>query len=185
MQPYYTGKGDDGTSGLLGEGRVSKSDLRLETVGTLDEASAALGLARSLLKSTRLTSVVIQVQRDLYQLMSEVSATPENQSRFAMIDAERVSWLEEQIEQIGSKVSLPNQFIVPGDTLTSGAMSLARTIVRRAERRLVELKDTGQFTNLHALAYLNRLSSLCFILELHETKAGRNSPPTLAKRSSI
>jgi len=185
MNPYFTGKGDDGTSGLLGEGRVSKSDLRLETVGTLDEASAALGLSRSLMKSTRLTAVLTQIQRDLYLLMAEVSATPENEIRFQKLGEEQVHWLEEQIQRVGQGIKMPEEFIVPGDTLSSGAMSLARTIVRRAERRLVQLNDSGQFNNPQGLAYINRLSSLCFVLELHEIKAGRIGSPTLVKRTSI
>ncbi len=185
MSPYYTGKGDDGTTGLLGEGRVSKSDLRLETLGSLDEASAALGLARSLMKSSKLSAVVIQMQRDLYLLMAEVSATAENTARFSKIDAVRVSWVEQQIETIGRGTNLPDEFIVPGDTLSGASMSLARATVRRAERRLVELVKAGQFGNKQALAYINRLSSLCFVLEVHEINAGRSAPPTPAKKTSI
>jgi len=185
MGPYFTGKGDDGTTGLLGEGRVSKSDLRLETLGALDEASAALGLARSLLKSNKLSAIVVQIQRDLYLLMAEVSATADNAALFSKIDADKVRWVEQQIETLGHSTSLPEEFIVPGDTLSGAAMSLARATVRRAERRVVELVNANQFGNKHALAYINRLSSLCFVLEVHEIKAGRTAPPTLAKRTSI
>ncbi len=181
MSRFYTRKGDNGTTGLLGEGRVLKSDPRMETLGALDEASAALGLARSLMNSAQNAALVIQLQQDLYHLMAEVSATVDTVERFRVIDAGRVQWLEAQTDEIGRGISLPNEFIVPGDTPSAAAISLARTVVRRAERRLVQLFTDGLFDNESGLAYLNRLSSLCFVLELSEVKAGGKGTPTLAK----
>jgi cob(I)alamin adenosyltransferase len=183
MSKYFTRKGDDGTTGLLGEGRVQKFDLRMEVLGVLDEASAALGLARSFLKSEQTGELVIEVQRDLYQLMAEVAATPETEQRFRVIDETKVKWIESTTNEIGQKIEMPDQFIVSGDSQSSAAISLARTIIRRAERRLVELFRADQFHNEHALAYINRLSSLCFVLELHEIQGGENQNPTLAKGS--
>ncbi len=181
MGRFYTRKGDDGTTGLLGEGRVSKSEARMETLGALDEASAVLGLARSLMLSAENAALVIELQRDLYHLMAEVSATAETVTRFRVIDDERVKWLEAHTDEIGRAITLPEEFIVPGDNPGAAALSLARTVVRRAERRLVQLTAEGLFGNANGLAYLNRLSSLCFVLELSEVKAGGKDTPTLAK----
>jgi cob(I)alamin adenosyltransferase len=167
---YYSRRGDDGTTGWLGKGRLRKHDLRIETVGTLDEASAAMGLARAAARDPRAASMLLEAQRDLYQLMAEVSAEPQpNQHHH--FDANRVQWLEAQIGPLAAEFPMPRQFIVPGDSPGGAAMALARSIVRRAERRVVELLDAGGITNAALQQYLNRLSSLLFVLELAENKA--------------
>src|SRR5512143_2175307 len=97
---FYTSKGDDGTTGLLGEGRVMKYHARIEAVGTLDESSTALGLARAQCLDSRSGPILLEAQRDLYKLMAEVSSTPENAGRFHFIDAARVTWLEEQTDAL-------------------------------------------------------------------------------------
>jgi cob(I)alamin adenosyltransferase len=174
MSPFYTQTGDEGKTGLLGEGRVAKFDLRIEALGALDEANAALGLARASANAPLIAPIILEVQHDLYKLMSEVGATPENAEKFRFIDSARVKWLEEQTDAITAEVEVPKEFIMPGENPSSAAMALARTIVRRAERRVVELQHAGGLKNPSVLAYLNRLSSLCFALELIETRqAGR------------
>lgn len=177
---FYTSQGDDGMTNLLGEGRVTKYHARIEAVGTLDESSAALGLARAQCLDPRSGSILLEVQRDLYKLMAEVAATPENAARFRFIDASRVKWLEEQTDALSQLVDMPKEFILPGDSLAGAALSVARTIVRRAERRVVELFDAEQLSNPELQRYLNRLSSLCFVLELLENKAAGHKT-TLAK----
>jgi cob(I)alamin adenosyltransferase len=180
MSPFYTRTGDDGNTGLLGEGRLPKHHPRIETIGTLDEASAALGLARALINSEQTKSLLADIQRDLYALMTEVAATPENASRFRTLSLSRIEWLESQTDLITARVPVPKNFILPGDTPGGAALSLARTVVRRAERRLAELADKGEVENPALLPYLNRLSSLCFALELEENhRAGKET--TLAK----
>jgi len=171
MSPLFTRTGDDGTTGLLGEGRLPKSHPRIETLGTLDEASAALGLARSLCKAEQTGPLLVEAQRDLYALMAEVAATPENAAQFRTLDSGRVQWLASQAEAISAVVPMPDEFILPGDSPGAAALSLARTIVRRAERRLAGLLETGEIENQVLLQYLNRLSSLCFVLELLENQA--------------
>src|SRR5512138_1369045 len=143
---FYTGKGDDGTTGLLGKGRVPKNDARMEAVGTLDESSAALGLARASTRDPRCAPLLLVAQRDLYRLMAEVAATPENADQFHF-EPERVVWLEQQIDALGKSVEMPAEFIVPGDSAGGAALSIARAVVRRAERRLVQLFDTHQVSN--------------------------------------
>ena len=171
MTKFYTQTGDDGYTGLLGEGRAPKHAPRLEAIGDIDEATAALGVARAVCRLPQTTELLLEVQRDLYLLMAEVAATPENAPRFRKISAERVAWLEQQTDLISTQVSLPNQFILPGDSLPGGMLSLARTIVRRAERRVAQLIHAAELENLELLRYLNRLSSLCFALELLENQA--------------
>lgn len=180
MSPLFTRTGDDGTTGLLGKGRLPKSHPRMEALGTLDEASAALGLARSLCKAEQIVSILLQIQRDLYSLMAEIAAAPENSARFRSLDSRRVQWLESQAEAISALVPMPDEFILPGDSPGAAALSLARTIVRRAERRVAALLDQDEIENQVLLQYLNRLSSLCFALELLENQhAGQKT--TLAK----
>ncbi len=171
MSPFYTRTGDEGTTGLLGEGRVPKFDLRIEALGALDEATAALGLARAGVRADRIGPLLLEIQRDLYHLMAEVGATPENAAKFRKIDETRVKWLEEQTDAIEKVVELPREFIIPGETQASAALALARTVVRRAERRVVELFYEQKLDNLSLVAYLNRLSSLCFVLELLENQS--------------
>lgn len=183
MSRFYTRLGDDGTTGLLGEGRVPKAHPRIEALGALDEASAALGLARATCLAPGLAPLLMEVQRDLYRLMAEVAATPENAERFRAIGAERVAWLEGQIDALSAQVDLPQEFILPGETPGSGALSLARAVVRRAERRVAELQAAGELSNPQLLAYLNRLSSLCFVLELVENRHhGRNFTAARAEK---
>jgi cob(I)alamin adenosyltransferase len=178
--PFYTRTGDDGTTSLLGEDRVSKDHPRIEALGALDEASAALGLARASCQASQTPPILREVQRDLYRLMAEVAATPKNAEKFRGIDAARVTWIEERADAIQSIVSMPKEFILPGDTPSGAALSLARAVVRRAERRVTELFTLEHVSNPELLRYLNRLSSLCFVLELLENQAAGRST-SLAK----
>ena len=173
MSKFYTAKGDDGTTGLLGEGRLPKYHPRMEAIGSLDEATAALGLARSLVQNAALQPILLQTQRDLYGLMAEVAATPGNAAQFRSIDKARVAWLEKETDALEAKVEVPKEFILPGETKGSGALALARTVVRRAERRVAELFHTNEIENPELVPYLNRLSSLCFLLELAENQHAR------------
>jgi cob(I)alamin adenosyltransferase len=183
MSSFYTRAGDGGTTGLLGEGRLPKYHERMETLGALDEATAALGLARSLCRADQTPPILLRAQRDLYRLMAETASPPENAARFHSVDPADVEWLEAQTDAIGALVELPKEFIVPGDSQAGAALALARTVVRRAERRAVELFDRKEIVNADILRYLNRLSSLCFVLELLENAAAGQST-TLAKGKS-
>lgn len=182
MSPFYTRTGDEGNTGLLGEGRVPKFDEQIETLGAIDEATAAIGLARASAQAPQTAPLLFEVQRDLYKLMAEVGATPENAAKFRAIDESRIRWLEEQTDSLEKSTEMPREFILPGDVPASAALALARTIVRRAERRTVALFHIGKLENQHLLAYLNRLSSLIFMLELAENQhAGQKSNLAKAK----
>ena len=114
--------------------------------------------------------------------MAEVAATPDNAEHFRSIDEGRVHWLEEQTDSLSRMVPAAKEFILPGDSAGGAACSLARAVVRRAERRVVELFDKGEIKNEHLQRYLNRLSSLCFALELLENySAGK--PTSFAKET--
>jgi cob(I)alamin adenosyltransferase len=176
MSPIHNRAGDDGNTGLLGEGRLPKYHPRMEALGVLDEASAALGLARAMCKNPQTGDLLEDVQRDLYTIMAEVAATPENVKQFRILDHQRIQWLESQVEAVAAIAPAPAGFILPGGSLPGAALALARTIVRSAERRIAELLDTGEIENRTLLQYLNRLSSLCFALELFENaQAGKTT----------
>jgi cob(I)alamin adenosyltransferase len=169
-------KGDDGTTGILGGGRLPKYHPRIEALGTLDEASAALGLARAAAQTERGKSLLVQVQRDIYALMGEVATKPAGTYTSKKMEQSRVTWLEAQIDQLETTNTVVKEFILPGDTTAGAAISLARTIVRRAERRMTELLANKEITNPILLQYLNRLSTLCFSLELFENaQAGKST----------
>src|SRR5512142_195341 len=108
MPSFYTRAGDDGYTGLLGQGRVPKYALRLEALGTVDEAMAALGAARASCKAPGTPEILLKVQRDLYALMAEAAATPENEARFQRIGTGEVAWLEKQTDELSQQVDMPS-----------------------------------------------------------------------------
>ena len=168
MGSFFTGKGDTGKTGFLGEGRISKNSLRIEAVGSVDEANAAIGYARSIAIGQKTKEMLLEVQKQLYFLMSELSASTEVSDRFDKIGEDEILWLEEKIQELESLVDLQREFIIPGENPSSGALSLARTIVRRAERRSIALFEAKEIQKQDLITYLNRLSSLVFILEVYE-----------------
>jgi cob(I)alamin adenosyltransferase len=170
------GRGDDGTTGLLGGGRAAKDDVRIEAYGTVDEASSALGLARALTAEERVREITEGLQRDLYRLGAELATNPGATARFAtMTDADAAA-LDGLLAQLEAEVPMPDGFILPGATPASGALDLARTVVRRAERRCVTLARAGGLDNPAVIRYLNRLSLLLFVLgRFEEERAGRRA----------
>ena len=176
MSNFFTRKGDDGTTSFLGRGRISKSDPRIEALGNLDEASAALGIVRASIINPDIQDLILETQRDLSKIMAEVASSAENLEKFQSLDGNRITWLEKHTDHYSSQVEIPKEFILPGDTPSSAAISFARTVVRRAERRLVNMDSRGEKVNPILLQYLNRLSSLCFVLELFESEKEEDKP---------
>lgn len=183
MGRIYTKKGDDGYTGLLGEGRVAKYDDRLEALGAVDEAMSAIGLARATAQSDQTAVALLKAQRNLYSLMTEVASTQEARGNFQRLDAQAVTEMEADIQHFSSLTEMPNEFIIPGDSTQSAYLDLARTAVRRAERRVAELLHIGVIDNEDLLHYLNRLSSLCFTLEIYENRFSGVKKTTSAKIS--
>jgi cob(I)alamin adenosyltransferase len=179
---FYSRRGDGGTTSLLGPERVPKYDPRPEAYGTVDEAQAALGLVRASPCTPRTGKMLLAIQRDLYLLMAELAAAGDADSPFAgSITAARVERLEGWIADLEVQVEMPRELVVPGDSRPGAALHLARTVVRRAERLAVRLADEGPLANPEVVRYLNRLSSLLFVLALYEDQAATGRGPTLAK----
>lgn len=174
--------GDDGYTHLLGAGRVAKDHERIEALGALDEANAALGIARSFCTAPGAAELLVHIQRDLYVLMSEVASTPQTAAAFRTIGAGHVEWLEQQIGRIQPLAEAPGEFIVPGDSPGGAFLDLARAVVRRAERRVAALFHQGELQNGELLRYLNRLSTLIFTIELWENRTAGIERITLAKK---
>jgi cob(I)alamin adenosyltransferase len=166
----YTRTGDDGTTGLFFGGRVRKDDPRPEAYGTVDEAQAAIGWARATGNEARtstraeLDDLLVHTQRDLWVLMAELATLPDNEHKLVAgktrVTAEMVDALEPLIDRATARFEMPNDFVIPGGTLTAAALDVARTIVRRAERAaLVVAAPESQM-----VPYLNRLSDLLWAL---------------------
>ena len=180
------GTGDDGSTGLLGGGRVRKDDPRVEAYGTVDEASSALGLARALSSHARVTSICEELQRGLYAVGAELGTSPKAGKAFVTTAAKDVSRLEELIEELEEVAPMPEGFILPGATPASGALDLARAIVRRAERRCLTLERAGGLTNPDVRRWLNRLSLVLFVLGRHEESlSGSSAQPARRSRRRL
>jgi cob(I)alamin adenosyltransferase len=170
----YTKKGDDGTTGLLfGGARVSKADLRTDAYGTTDEAVSALGLARASIGSAtdrtevRLSELALRLQRELFVVGAELATHVDRRDRLtdgiSRVTEDMVTALEREIDELEELVEQPKEFVVPGESMTGAALDLARTTVRRAERRAVALAASGELPGSQVVPYLNRLADLLFV----------------------
>ena len=162
----YTRTGDSGQTGLFGGGRVSKTHPRVEAYGDVDELNAALGLARSIEMMPRVDEIIVTLQRDLFAI-GALLATPDRdkmkrQLEKASIDERRIRELEQAIDDGDAELEPLRSFIVPGGTPKAAALHVARTVCRRAERRVVAL-DQDEMPAI-VVVYLNRLSDLLFTL---------------------
>jgi cob(I)alamin adenosyltransferase len=161
----YTRKGDDGTTGLYGGGRVAKDAVAPEAYGTVDEAQAAIGLARSECdRAGELDALLVAVERDLWILMAELATDEGNRHKLvagtSLVSPEMVAHLETVIDDITGRFDLPTEFVVPGESRLAALLDVARTVVRRAERRAVPASVEGSQVG----PYLNRLSDLLWTL---------------------
>lgn len=171
----FTGKGDNGMTDLLGA-RVGKDDARIDLLGSFDEATSTIGLARAQATAERTGALLVTVQRDLYQIMAELAYTDDLRPARQRFRAERVKWLEDETDTLATDVPLPPHFVLPGDSVAGAALDVARTVVRRAEREAVALRHQGQVMNPEILRYLNRLSSLLFIAARFEDREAGVTP---------
>jgi cob(I)alamin adenosyltransferase len=159
-----TRTGDLGQTGLLGPDRVSKTDLRIEALGALDEASSALGLARSLCDDVATNGLVIELQQGLYTAMAQVAALgTKGENRFT-VGVEDVARLEAIEDDLKRTVSVGKSFVIPGGSQGGAALDLARTIVRRGERQVVALTESGLLNDEQLGRWMNRLSDVVFVL---------------------
>jgi cob(I)alamin adenosyltransferase len=194
-----TRRGDDGTTGLLfGGERIPKDDLRTEAYGTIDEAVAALAVVRAQLAVKRrvgtlnvgfgeLPAILLRLQRELFVAAAELATREDAWDRqvggVSRVTAEMVAGLEAMLREAEAHIVMPTEFVVPGETVVSAALEVARTVVRRAERRAVTLGTAGLIPGPHLLPYLNRLADLLWVLaRAAEEAESRSAPPSRPDR---
>ncbi len=169
MVKIYTRGGDDGTTGLWYGGRVSKSDARPEAYGSVDEAASALGMCRAVVTADpELHTDILRLQTELFVAGAELATAPEAAGRLeagiSKVTSEMVERLEADIDRYMERVDLPPKFVIPGGTELSARLDVARTALRRAERRVVELQLAGELQDETVLRYLNRASDAVFAM---------------------
>jgi cob(I)alamin adenosyltransferase len=179
----YTRTGDDGTTGLLYGGRVRKDDPLPVAYGDADEAQAAIGVARAgIVRGSELDVLLVSLERDLWVLMSELATAPENRDKLTpdatLVTDAMVARLERLIDEVSARFDPPTEFVIPGGSLTSARLDVARTVVRRAERSALAAVTASS----RVVPYLNRLSDLLWTLarwQEGESLASRSvAPPT-------
>lgn len=174
-----TGKGDDGTTGLLYGGRIAKDDARAEAYGTIDEAVACLGTARAevlVLATTgplpdaiaELPQMLLELQRELFVAGAELATNPDAWDRLrdgeTRVDEAMLDRLESMLQAAEANVDMPREFIVPGSSRLSAALEVSRTVVRRAERRVIAVDRDRLVPGAWLMPYLNRLADLLWVL---------------------
>jgi len=178
MPRIYTRTGDDGTTGLLYGGRISKADPATEAYGTVDEAVAALGTVRALAADPGFAEDLLGIQRELFVVGADLATNPGRRDRLvpevSLVTGAMVTGLERRIDETVAAHPLPQAFVVPGANPISAALDVARATVRRAERRAVAFRDAGGTVTDEVLHYLNRLADLLFCLARRE--AGEAEP---------
>ena len=179
----YTKKGDDGTTGLLYGGRVAKDDARTSVYGTLDEAVAAMGMARAAGIVQEVEEIVVRLQREMFVVGAQLATSEENQARLeegvSRISPAATARAEADIDRLLERHPLRPEFVLPGETMGAAALDLARSIVRRAERQAVTMARADLIPDPEILRYLNRVSDLLFALaRFEESERGLAAPPS-------
>jgi cob(I)alamin adenosyltransferase len=189
-----TGKGDDGTTGLLYGGRITKDDVRAEAYGTIDEAVACLGVVRAELTTLTagaplpaalggLEETLLSLQRDLFVAGAELATNPDAWDRLrdgeTRVDEAMLSRLEDMLRAAEDAVEMPREFMLPGASRLSAALEVSRTVVRRAERRVIRLDHDRLVPGAWLMPYLNRLADLLWVLaRLAEQAEGLAAVPS-------
>ncbi len=178
-----TGRGDDGTTGMLYGGRIAKDDLRTEAYGTIDEAVAALGVARAELTAAGLTDLaasVLRWQRELFVVGAELATSPSARDRLqdgvTRVDESMLAGVEAELQRLEAGITMPHEFIVPGESPASAAVEVARAVLRRAERRIVTLERAVQLGRGWVVPYVNRLADLLWVLARAAETAEQRAP---------
>ena len=163
MTSIATKKGDSGQTSLTGGQRVSKSSLRVETYGTVDELSSSMGFARSICEDANLRERTKAIQRELFNVGSALATPAENRKGEAPLNAGMIDALTDQVHELELIEGMLSDWSIPGEHPAAAAYDLARTVCRRAERCVVRLIDTGESVDANVLPYLNRLSDLLWL----------------------
>ena len=169
-----TRTGDSGDTGLLYGGRVRKTDPRVEAYGSGDEAVSALGLARALCTDEKVKQHLYRIQEAMFTVNAELATAREERNllekHFSVVTEQMTAELDAILAELESAVALPPTFIIPGASAGSGAIDLARTVVRRTERAAIALSDAGELDNPELTRFLNRLSDTLFMLARYEDR---------------
>jgi cob(I)alamin adenosyltransferase len=174
LNRIYTRTGDDGTTALGSGARRKKYDLRVAAYGTLDELNAVLGLARLHTQGAELDATLGRIQNDVFDVEADLSLAEKGPggARLTVTDTQ-VGWLEKEIDRLNGDLAPLRSFILPGGSAASAWLHLARTVCRRAERIMVELKDRpGEEVSAPSLKYVNRLSDYLFVAGRHANDKG-------------
>ena len=163
-----TKTGDQGKTGLMYNRRVSKCHPRVEAYGAVDEINAAIGMARATAEQDFVRDNLLAIQKDLVVLMGELATLPDDLPRyvkdgFKLVAPEMTGTLEKIIKEIEAQKIAYKGWATPGATVNSGALDVARTVCRRAERRVCALQEAGQLQNAEIVIYLNRLSDMLWL----------------------
>ena len=170
MVKIYTKKGDDGTTSLWYGGRVPKHHGRTDAYGTLDEACSMLGVARALCgpEQAELATDILRLQDDIFVAGAELATAPEAAGRLedgvSRTTGAMVAELEELIDRYMARVELPPKFVIPGGNQLSAQLDVARTVVRRAERRISELNEAGEIAGETVIHFVNRASDAVYAM---------------------
>lgn len=179
-----TRTGDAGETSLFGKERVRKSDPRIEALGDLDEAQSVIGVARAMAPRSALGRELLELQRGLYLAMAEVATPQEEVARLAQrLDPAAIDKLDAVIETVRRTARIEGQFVVPGDNAVSAALDHARTVSRRAERRVVECVVAGLVPGDLLIPWLNRLSDALFVLARSIDSGGTPAKTTAARKT--
>ena len=171
-----TKRGDGGQTGLAGGIRVSKSDLRVESYGSVDELNTFLGFARSICQNKEIAGWTEDIQRTLFRVGSALATPPESKKKPPVISTEDVDKLIELVHKIEATEGILADWSLPGAHTESAAYEVARTVCRRAERNVVRFIESGGIVQAEVLAYLNRLSDVIWLFgRLIELNAGINT----------
>lgn len=181
-QTIITGSGDEGKTGLIGEGRFNKSDLRFEVLGSLDELSASIGVVKAYLPDPSDKNQLSEIQRVLYQVMTELSIVDPAKVKINGITTENISYLDNLIQMMSKSLEMPSGFLLPGDSILTSHVDLTRTVTRRVERRITDYYFQGGFGNKLILQFINRLSTYFFIMEIKLLHDEGIDSPTLSKK---
>lgn len=160
----YTKTGDEGKTSLVGGTRVSKSSLRVCSYGEVDELVAHLGVLRSQLTQTSWNEILQMIQKELMTVCAYLAADEKGMSKLPGLDETLVAMLENEIDYIQSELPVQKYFIVPGASLLSAQANLARCVCRRAERKIIELAESGEMVPHAILVLINRLSDYLYSL---------------------
>ena len=171
----YTRNGDSGQTNLLFGGNTSKSGIRCDAYGSTDEAISAMGLARSLSKEPLVKKILYRLQNEMFIVGAELATIPSNiekfKSKYPTITSDMVIQVEEDIDALSQQTNLPPSFIIPGASTGSAALDLARTTLRRAERKIVSVNELECLDNQEIMRYVNRVSDLLFMLARYEDRS--------------